>query len=175
MKLVLRIFGVFCGVVLVVFFIGNQCVRVSDGSGESYGIFEQLLLDNVYTIMRPPWSENYKRWNAAIKGSQEIADLINRYGKSIIEDDRLDEKRLQAAETSKKAYKFAKNVDLEYLRKSNQELPEMFSKHLTNALCQWSEGLAEKNGDKILEGIQSYNNYLQWIQSKGKNDFKPLR
>ncbi len=161
---------------LIILFVGNNAIRVAKTSGDSIGIFEEMFFGkSIYSYLQPPWSENYQQWNNASEGGEIIADMITKYGISLIEDKELESIRLKAIEISNSAYLDAKKIDLEYLRKSNIELPEMFSNKMIKALKLWTEGLDEKNADKISKGIQYYNEFLLWIQSKNRDDFSPMR
>jgi hypothetical protein len=176
MKKILKIIVVLLVTTLIILFVGNNAIRVAKNSGESIGIFEEMFLGkSIYSYLQAPWSENYQQWNTATEGGKIIADMITKYGISLIEDEALESIRLKAIEVSNSAYLNAKQIDLEYLRKSNIELPEMFSTKMIKALKLWGEGLDEKNADKILKGNQYYNEFLLWIQSKNRDDFNPMR
>lgn len=176
MKKTFRIISIIVVSILAIILVGNSLIRVSDGSGKGIGIFEEIFLGkSIYSFLQPPWSENYLRWNKATEGSKIIAEMIAKHGKSLIENEEIENIRLEAVEIANSAYLDAKNIDLEYLRKSNDELPEMFSTKLTYALQLWSEGLKEKDNNKIIMGIQFYNEFLQWIQSRDRDDFNRMR
>jgi hypothetical protein len=175
MKKIFQNISTVVAIILIIIFIGNFIIRVSDGEND-IGIFEEIFLGrSVFSFLQPPWSENYKLWDEASKKSNLIADIINKHGSALVDNEELENIRLEALEISSSAYLDASSVDLEYLKKSNNELPEMFSTKLTNALKLWSEGLKEKDYNKIVEGTQFYNDFLQWIQSKERDYFNGLR
>lgn len=161
--------------VLVIILIGNFLIRVSS-SEEDVGIFEEMFFGkSIFSFLQPPWSENYILWDNVGEGSKTIAHIITKHRSALVDNEELESIRLEAVKISNSAYLDAKNIDLEYLKKSNDELPEMFSTKLTNALKLWSEGLSEKDNNKIIEGNQFYNEFLQWMQSKNRDDFNSLR
>jgi len=173
MKKIFRIISITVILILIIIFVGNSIIRVSDGSGEDIGIIEEIFFGkSIYSFLQPPWSEDYMRWDKATEKSRIIADMIAKHGKDLIN---LESIRLEAVEISNSAYLDAETIDLEYLRKSNDELPEMFSSKLTYALKLWSEGLKEKDNNKIIKGNQFYNEFLQWMQSKDRDDFNRMR
>lgn len=162
-------------IIVIIIIAGNSFIRVSSDEND-IGIFEELFFGkSVFSFFQPPWSENYKLWDNSAEKSKTIADLIAKHGEAIINNEELENTRSEALELSSSAYLDASNIDLDYLKKSNDELPEMFSTKLTNALKMWSEGLEEKDYSKIEQGNKFYNDFFQWIQSKEKNDFKSLR
>lgn len=175
MKKVLKTISTTIIAILIIILIGNSIIRVS-GPEEDIGIFEEIFFGkSIFSFLQPPWSENYSRWDNASKGSNIIADMIAKYGSELVDNEELENIRLEALGISNSAYLDAKNIDLEYLKKSNDELPEMFSTKLTDALKLWSEGLNEKDNNKIIEGNHSYNEFIQWIQSKNRDDFNSMR
>ena len=175
MKKILQKIPIILISIIVIILVGNSLIRVSDSEND-IGIFEEIFFGkSIFSFLQPPWSENYKRWDNASKGSDNVADVIAKYGKSLVDSDDLDNIRLETAKISNSAYQDAKNIDLEYLKKSNDDLPEMFSTKLTKALEFWTEGLNEKDNNKMLKGNQHYNEFLQWMQSKNREDFNGLR
>jgi len=161
---------------LIVVFVANSLIRVSDGSGASWGIVEEKLFGkSIVSLLEPPWSDNYKRWELANQTSSEIAGLIQKHGQKILTDPTLEEARLEAADNLQVAHLAAKEIDPEYLESSNNQLPVIYSEYFIEALSMWHEGFLTKDPEKIAEGISSYNEFLIWMQSQDRSDFKPLR
>jgi len=174
-KTATTILGVIVATVIAIF-AANSLIRVSDGSGASWGIVEEKVFGkNIVSFLEPPWSDNYRRWELANQTSAEIAELIQNHGQEIFTDPTLEEKRLLSTDNLKVAYLAAKEIDLEYLETSNTQLPMMYSGYFVEALSMWHEGFSSKNPQKVAEGTSSYNEFLLWMQSQDKSEFKPLR
>ncbi len=176
MKKVLSAIPIVVGIIMVIIFVGNSMFRViSIESGNEHGIFEEIIFGrSIVSFLQPQYSENFKKWENAIDGSAKIANTLNKYGTALTEDEKLDSIRKETLQTSQSAYQDAKEIDLEYLKESNEQLPEMFSEKLTKALRLWSEGLASKDITIIVEGNENYNEFLEWTQTTDRDDFKEL-
>ncbi len=63
MNKVIKIIGTIVFIGFIIFFIGNSAIRVSNGSGESIGVFENMIFgESVISFLQPEWSENYLLW-----------------------------------------------------------------------------------------------------------------
>tara|TARA_R110002167_G_scaffold232356_1_gene437556 strand:+ start:675 stop:1025 length:351 start_codon:yes stop_codon:yes gene_type:complete len=90
---------------VVVIIACNSLVRVSDGSGASWGIVEEKVFGkSIVSFLQPRWSDNYRRWELANQTSTEIASLIQIHGREIFTDASLEEERLRAVERLDEAY-----------------------------------------------------------------------
>ncbi|MBU1105577.1 MAG: hypothetical protein KKB51_02830 [Candidatus Riflebacteria bacterium] len=75
----------------------------------------------------------------------------------------------------KKACENIKQIPDEYLSKSNAEYPEMWKTYLGGSIRLIVEGFENIDIEKIKEGTGLYNQFILWIQSKDRDDFKKLR
>lgn len=174
-KILFRIIAII-GVITILLFMANSFIRVSDGSGHSWGIVEEKVFGgSIVSFLEPPWSENYKRWELANLTSSETAVLIQKYGQDIFANPALEEKKIEAADKLREAHLAAREIDPEYLRASNTALPDMYSEHFVQALSLWHEGFLSEDPEKVIEGIDCYNRFILWMQSQERSDFKPLR
>jgi len=165
-------------ILISIIIVGNTFIRVSDRFDDySYGIFENIFFGKSFFEYIEVYykSENLIKWENVSEGSNKIAEILRKNGRSICEDIELDSLRKDVGTYSKKLYLEAENTNLEYLKESNEMLPYVFSSRLKLALKLWSEGLEEKNCDKVYAGIENYNEFLLWIQSKNRDDFKTLK
>ena len=162
--------------IIVLSVVANNFIRVSDGTYKSIGIVEHILFGkSISEVLSLPRSENYKRWEKAANGSEEIKHIITQYGRMLNEDPELEGIRANAEKLSRISYENAEHIDLDYLRESNPELPGMYKVYFVGALLMWSNGFAEKDYDKILNGNEAYNIFLLWVQSQDRNDFKNIK
>jgi hypothetical protein len=177
MKKILKIFGTFIVVIIGLSFIANNLIRVSDGSGDSIGIIENLIFGKPLSkMLLPPWSENFKRWDSSSKASKVIGDLLQKYGvQRLFSDPGLKKQKEMAKELSATAYQNASLVSKEYLKQSNEELPAIYFKHFVPAMKHWQNGFLNNSEEDIQNGIIEYNNFLLRMQSKDRNNFKPLQ
>ncbi|HRN49269.1 MAG TPA: hypothetical protein PKW69_14650 [Niabella sp.] len=164
------------GVLIVILFILNSFIRVSDTSG-SIGIIEDKLWGHsVWDFVKPPYSENYKRWESASDASEKVADLLAKYGsEDLTLNDEFENYRQQAFEWSRIAYENASAIPEEYLKKSNEELADKYTEYFVKAVGAWKDGFSNKDIDLVEVGIESYNNFLTWMHSKSREDFKGIR
>lgn len=177
MKKILKIFGTFIIVVISLLFIANNFIRVSDGFGDSIGIIEDLTFGkSLFQMVLPPWSENFKRWDSSSKASKVIGGLLRKYGaQRLLSEPGLKKQKEMAKELSATAYQNASLVPKEYLKQSNGELPTVYFKYFVPAMKHWQKGFLHNSEEDIQSGSIEYNNFLLWMQSKGRNDFKPFR
>jgi tRNA U34 5-methylaminomethyl-2-thiouridine-forming methyltransferase MnmC len=129
----------------------------------------------IFPFLQPPRSENYRRWELANQTSLQIASLITTYGQNVLTDPNLKQERIHAAQKMELAYNAAKSIEADYLRESNAQLPEMYSRHFVKALKLWKEGFSEMSIEKTAYGNSLYNEFLLWIQSQNRDEFKPIR
>lgn len=163
---------------LTIIILGNSFIRVSGRFDRyDYGIFESIFFNKSFFEFFEPYfkSKDLIKWENVSEGSRKIAEILRNNGRSICEDTKLDSLRKDTGAFSKKIYLEAENINLEYLKSSNETLPYVFSSKLTLALKLWSEGLEEKDCGKVYYGIENYNDFLIWIQSKNTDDFKTLK
>lgn len=92
-----------------------------------------------------------------------------------IEDPELEEDRVRAESVSSAAFQAANAISKDYLHESNPDLPRVYFAHFVPALDSWRQGLSERNGDLMEKGVLDYNEFILWMQSKDRSDFKPLR
>lgn len=174
-KIIKSVLAILIGLLSLLFLI-NYFVRVSDGY-KSYGYIENLLFekpikdkfDELY------FSKNYLLWNDINDRAFRVADLLIEYGKNIVEDDKLENKRIEAINSLETALQKCKIIPDEYIKNSNPELLVKYRSHFQNALLLWHEGLKNKDSETILKGIREHNIFLTWIQSTDRNDFNNMK
>ncbi|MBI2928256.1 MAG: hypothetical protein HYY24_21515 [Verrucomicrobia bacterium] len=165
----------FVGIVVVLFGL-NYFVRVSDGRS-SYGIVEEWLFHRSATsaLSRSLKSENLKRYEDSSSLSEQIAALLTSKSTRLLTDPSLESERTNAARMARTAHELASAIPEDYLAASNPDLARMWDRHFVAAMRLWSEGLAEGRQEMVANGIEDYNAFLVWIQSKKRSDFKPMR
>jgi len=173
----LKIVGIAVVALLVLLLMANEFIRVTYSSDKSIGVVEQYLFGRpVMDMFTPPWSENYKRWDAASKASSMVADLIKKYGvEELTISPKLQEQRTQAEQLSKVAFENSNAISKEYLANSNADLEVAYSSHFVPAMDLWQRGLSSKSLQLVQQGISEYNSFLIWIQSRKRSDFKSMR
>jgi len=162
--------------IIVLLVVVNNFVRVS-GHDKSYGYIENLLFDKPFKekiddIFR---SENYQLYSDVNERSFRVADLLMRYGKNIIEDASLNNKRIEAINSLAIALRKCDLIPDNYIKESNAELLINYRSHFQKSLRLWHDGLKDLDTSKILEGIREYNTFLNWIKSKDRKDFKNMK
>ena len=164
------------GVLIVVLFILNSFIRVSDSSG-SIGIIEDKLWGHsIWDFVKPPYSENYKRWKSASDASEKVADLLEKFGsEDLTLNNEFENHRQEAIKWSKIAYEKASAIPEEYLKKGNEELASKYTEYFVKAVGAWKNGFSSKDINLVKIGIEDYNNFLTWMHSKSKEDFKGMR
>ena len=163
------------GIVVVLFGL-NYFVRVSDGRS-SYGIVEEWLLHRSATsaFSRSLKSKNLKRYEDSSSLSEQIAALLTSKGTRLLTDPSLESERTNAARMARTAHELASAIPEDYLAASNPDLARMYVRHFVAAMKLWSEGLAEGRQEMVASGIENYNAFIVWIQSKNRSDFEPMR
>jgi hypothetical protein len=127
-------------------------------------------------LLAPPWSENYKKWNAAANASERLETLLRTHGISrLTESNDLIQQRAQAQEASKSAYANAIAIPRDYLQSSNQDFAEVYFNHFVPAMDAIHKGLMSKDTKLVKKGVSDYNQFIQWIHSSKSSDFKTLR
>jgi len=174
-----KAFEVLCnaiGIVLMVAFVANQLFRIST-SEKDWGIVEHWILGRpLMDIFAPPWSDNYKHWDAASKAGRVVADLVQKHGiADLIHNPDLLEERELAQRKSEEAYKHAAAIPKEYLARSNPDLPKVYFESFVPAMDFLNRGFCEGNLQMLEQGISAYNDFLVWMQSRERSEFKPLR
>jgi hypothetical protein len=176
MKRAFNVFGAAIGILIVGALMANQCIRVSD-SKKDWGIVENLILGRPFMeIFAPPWSDNYKHWDAASNAGRVVADLIQKYGiADLAHNPDLTKERQLAQSKSEEAYINAAAIPKEYLAKSNPDLPKVYFESFVPAMDLLNRGFEEENLQMLKQGVSAYNDFLIWIQSRERSEFKPLR
>ncbi len=174
-----KVFAIFCvgiGIVIMVAFIANQLVRVSE-SEKDCGIVEHWILGRpLMDILTPPWSDNYKHWDASSNAGRIVADLIQKHGiADLTHNPDLRKERELAQRKSKEAGEHAAAIPKEYLARSNPGLPKVYFESFVPAMDLLNRGFREENLQMVKQGVSGYNAFLIWIQSRERSEFKPLR
>jgi hypothetical protein len=82
---------------------------------------------------------------------------------------------MHAHRLAARALAASSSLPREYLAASHPDLPEAYSQNFIAAMAAFSAGLEKKDEALIADGVHRYNEFLRWIQSKRRDDFKPLR
>ena len=166
--------AIFIGI-LVILFLVNYLVRVSDGA-KSYGYMEDMLFRSPIKefFNKIFFSKNYLLWNEVNERAFRVADLFTVYGKNIIDDGQFENIRIEAINSLEIAMQKCELIQDEYIKNSNPELLTKYRSHFQNALRLWHEGLKIKDSETVLEGIGEYNIFLTWMQSSDRNAFKTM-
>ena len=159
-----------------ILFLVNYFARVSDGY-KSYGYIEDLLFGRPIkeTFDRIFFAKNYLLWNDVNDRAFRVADLLMEYGKNIVDDRQLDNKRIEAINSLETALQKCELIQDEYIKNSNPELLTKYRSHFQRALRLWHEGLQNKDSETILKGIREYNIFITWMQSSDRNSFKNMK
>jgi len=171
-----KVIGVVCGALIVLVFIANHCIRVATPE-KDYGIIEELVMGRPLTeALAPPWSDNYKRWEASTKFGNVVADLIQQHGiADLALIPKLTEQRQLAQRMSEAAYTNAIAIPAAYLAASNPDLPKAYFGNFVPAMDCWRHGFADSDLKLVRQGVSNYNAFLVWIQSCQRSDFKGMR
>lgn len=176
MKTLITGFVKVVGALLIIAVVMNSLIRVSDNSG-TIGIVEDKLWGySIWDFFEPPYSDNYKRWKSATDASEKVADLLEKFGSDALTlNSDFESHRQDAIMWSKIAYEDASTISEEYLNKSNEDLASKYSEYFVKAVDAWKTGLSTKNTSLVNIGIEDYNNFLTWMHSKSRDDFKSMR
>jgi hypothetical protein len=176
MKKLFNGLAVAIGIVLFGAFTVNSCIRVSD-SKKDWGIVENLIWGRPFwELLLPPWSDDYKRWDAASKAVRVVTDIVQRYGiGDLALNPDLTKKRQLAQSKSEEAYTNAAAISPKYLANSNPDLPIMYFESFVPAMDLLNRGFKEGNVQMLKQGVSAYNDFLIWMQSHDQNEFKPLK
>lgn len=174
-KIIKSILAISIGLFVILFLV-NYFVRVSDGY-KSYGYMEDLLFDRPIkeTFDKIFFSKNYLLWNDVNERAFRVGDLLMKYGKNIVDDRQLDNKRIEAMNSLETALQKCELIQDEYIKNSNPELLVKYRSHFQSALRLWHEGLQNKDSETMLKGIREYNIFLTWMQSSDRNVFKNMK
>jgi len=165
-------------VVCIILLIANAFIRISNDSGDrSHGVIEEMIFGRsaVSAFFRIFESENLKRWKDSNELSSRAASVIEKNGARLIYDSNLDKERKKTSQMAMRAYNLSNKIPKEYLRASNSELPQYFTEHFVVAMNLWAQGLEEQNQKIVANGVEHYNMFIQWIQSKRRDDFRRMR
>jgi hypothetical protein len=80
-----------------------------------------------------------------------------------------------ARRKSEEAYKHATAIPKENLAKSNPDLPKVYFESFVPAVDFLNRGFSEGNLQMAKQGVSAYNDFLVWVQSLERSEFKPLR
>lgn len=176
MRKAFTVFFMGIGIVIVITFMANNLFRVSTPE-KDWGIIEHWVLGRpLIELFFPPWSENYKHWDAASKASSDVADLILEHGiGSLIHDPNLAKERQLAERKSEEALNNATAIPEDYLAQSNPHLPKAYFESFVPAMDSLDRGFGEGDPQMVKQGVSAYNDFLIWMQSHERSDFKPLR
>jgi hypothetical protein len=176
MKRLFNGLAVAIGIVLVGAFTANTCIRVSD-SKKDWGIVENLILGRPFMeLLAPPWSDNYKHWDAASKAGRVVADILLKHGiADLAQNPDLIKERQLAQRMSEEAYKNAAAIPQEYLAKSNPDLPKVYLERFVPAMDLLNRGFRDGDLQILKQGVSNFNAFLIWMQSHDRSEFKPLR
>jgi hypothetical protein len=163
-------------VIIVVAFGLNQFFRISTPE-KDWGIVEHWILGRpLMDIFAPPWSDNYKHWDAASKAGRVVADIIQKNGiADLIHNPALMKERELAQRKSEEAYKHAAAIPQEYLAKNNPDLPKVYFESFVPAMDFLNRGFSTGNLQMAKQGVSAYNDFLVWVQSRDRSEFKPMR
>jgi hypothetical protein len=175
MKLV-KVIGYIFLVIIVLLFTANHFIRVAS-DGKSWGIVEEFIFGRPLTdVLAPPWSEEFKKWDTAAKASQTVTDLIHKYGiEGLTTSEKLTEERNLAARASAIAYSNSVAIPRTYLEASNPNLPEMYFEYFVPAMDSLQQGFHLQDVNLVRRGVTNHNNFLLWMQSQKRSDFKDMR
>jgi len=151
--------------------------RVSDGKN-SYSYLESLLFGRSIgsVISRSFHSNSLNNWQDAADLSDRVAQHLIEQGPELVNDPKSDKLRKRLAATARRAFELSNEIPTEFLAESNPELPKYFRDHFVVAMDMWADGLNNSDPALIQKGIEHYNSFLIWIQSKtGEDDFKKMR
>jgi hypothetical protein len=174
-KIVQGLGGLLLALVVLVF-AANQFIRVAAG-GRDWGIVEEFIFGRPLTeALAPPWSDDFKKWDSAIKASHAVADFIETHGiGDLATSADLTQQRELAAKMSEVAYSNSVAIPQSYLATSNSELPEMYFGHFVPAMDSFRQGFSQQDVDLVRNGVSHYNAFLVWMQSRKRSDFKGIR
>jgi hypothetical protein len=163
-------------VALVATFIINYVVRVSDGN-ESHGLIEEKLFGESLgsRLIRLTKSENLQKWEEANQLSSKLVRVLRETGSDLVREPKQESDRLRAHAMAARAFAVSSSIPREFLAESNPDLPANYSKNFIGAMAAFAAGLEKKEESAVADGIEKYNAFLRWIQSKRREDFKPLR
>lgn len=141
----------------------------------SLGIVEKFLFRGFREeASTPPWSENYKRYDAAARASSSVILLLEKFGaRDLTTREELFRERAVAVFYSNLALFNARAISRTFFADINPELPDAYLDHYVAAMDAWSRGFAEGDITLVQEGISDYNAFVLWTWSS-KYDFKPM-
>lgn len=168
--------GVGLVAVIIAAFGVNHLVRVSDGD-ESHGLLEEKLFGESIgaRMIKLTQSENLQRWEEAIRLSEKLVRIVREGKSALLVDPQLDGARLRAHALATRAFTVSSSIPREYLAASHPDLPVAYSENFTAAMAAFSSGLDKRDAALMAQGVERYNAFLRWMQSKRREDFKPLR
>jgi hypothetical protein len=176
MERMLKMHGGAIGVMIIIAFGLNNFFGISTAE-KDWGIVEHWILGrSLMDIFAPPWSDNYRHWDAASKAGLIVADLIHKNGiADLAQNPDLIKERDLARRKSEEAYKHAAAIPQEYLAKSNPDLPKVYFESFVPAMDFLNRGFSAGNLQMAKQGVSAYNDFLVWVQSRDRSEFKPLR
>lgn len=175
-KRIVKITSIFAIGVIAVALIANQLIRVAK-NGRSWGSVEgEVLRRPLIDALAPPWSDNFKKWDAATKASADVADILRTHGIiELTESTGLVSQRARAVSASKTAYFNAVGVSRTYLEASNSDLPDIYFTRFVPAMNSFYRGLSAQDVRLVKEGALEYDKFIEWMKSQKQSDFKRMR
>lgn len=176
MKRIINVTSTLVIAAIAVAFIANQIIRVAE-NGRTWGIVEEMVFGRpLLDALAPPWSENFKKWDAATKASGDVADILRTHGIiRLTESTDLAPQRAHAISASKTAYSNAIAVTRTYLEASNADLPDAYFTHFVPAMDAIYRGLSEQDARLVREGALEYDIFNDWMKSRKQSDFIRMR
>ena len=176
MKITIRGIAGVIGIAFIILIVANSAVRVGDSSGNIGIIEDKLWGHSIWDFLKPKYSEDYNRWKSALDASGKVAELLQKYGSSELTlNIDLELQRKAAIKLSTIGFENASSITKDYLKENNDELPDKYFSYLVTALDNWQKGLSNKDVELVKQGISKYNDFITWMNSKNRDDFKNIR